>query len=172
MLTRDAPLDRHPRDLNEVVRDTLEFFVVRASRKRVRVRTELASDVRASVDATRVGEALLNVLDNAVDACEPGGEITVTTRAGDEGEGVVRIEVADTGPGIDPRELPKIFDPFYTTKAVGEGSGLGLAIARRVIEQHGGSIRVDSEVGHGTRVVLELPAEGSEEGEEETREGA
>ncbi|RMD82201.1 MAG: GHKL domain-containing protein [Candidatus Dadabacteria bacterium] len=167
VLTRDAPLDRHPQDLSTVVRDTLEFFSVRATRKRVRVVSELSPEVHAAVDANRVSEALLNVLDNAVDACSEGDQVTVSTSQDPGEQGLVRIEVSDTGAGIDPRELPKIFDPFYTTKAVGEGSGLGLAIARRVIEQHGGSVRVESEPGAGTRVILELPTDVSVEEQED-----
>ncbi len=167
VLTRDAPLDRHPQDLSAVVRETLEFFSVRATRKRVRIVSELTSEVWAVVDANRIGEALLNVLDNAVDACSEGDQVKVSTWQDPGEQGIARIEVSDTGAGIDPRELPKIFDPFYTTKAVGEGSGLGLAIARRVIEQHGGSVRVESEPGTGTRITLELPTDTTAEEQED-----
>jgi len=162
VLTRDAPLDRRQTDLSGIVKDTVAFFSSRAARKKVRVTTDLSTPVNASVDVNRVSEALLNVLDNAADASSPGGKIVVRTTVENSNTREQRsacIDVIDDGTGIEPDELAKIFDPFYTTKAVGEGSGLGLAIARRVIEQHGGAVRVESAPGQGTRISLNLPTD-------------
>ena len=90
---------------------------------------------------------LLNLIQNAAEAMEDGG--TVTVRASDfpEGGGIV-LAVQDDGPGIPPEQLKRVFEPFFSTKF--SGTGLGLAIARSLVEQHGGTLQVDSEVGKGT----------------------
>ncbi|SNR49986.1 sensor histidine kinase [Hymenobacter mucosus] len=85
-----------------------------------------------------------NLIDNAIDALPPGGEITLRTRP--DGD-FVRVWVIDNGPGIPPEVLPRIMEPFFTTKPAGEGSGLGLDIALRIVEQHGGRLEVESEPG-------------------------
>jgi signal transduction histidine kinase len=74
-----------------------------------------------------------------------------------EGADHVAVEIADNGKGIPPEIMSKIFDPFFTTKAVGKGTGLGLSISYKIIEQHGGSINVDSTMGKGTRFTIVLP---------------
>lgn len=94
-----------------------------------------------------------NLIDNALDALDGSG--TLRVRAVREGEGVL-VEIADSGPGIPPEVLGKIFDPFFTTKEVGKGTGLGLETARRIVEAHGGSIRVESRPGD-TRFQVRLP---------------
>ncbi len=119
------------------------------------------------LDANQLSEALLNVLDNALDACTKGGAITVRTSVGGQKDPVVHIDIWDTGEGIAAEHLPKVFDPFFTTKAIGKGSGLGLGIARRVMEEHGGRIVLESQVGKGTRVLFLIPLktrEGPREG--------
>jgi signal transduction histidine kinase len=101
-------------------------------------------------------QALFNVLDNAIRAIAPGGRITVRcSRAG----GRQRVEIADDGCGIAPAALPRVFDPFFTTRPVGQGIGLGLTLARDVILAQGGEIRLDSRPGEGTRVAIDLPLE-------------
>jgi signal transduction histidine kinase len=84
-----------------------------------------------------------------------GGELTVTTRRSDGNS--VDVEVRDTGCGIAPENLAKIFNTFYTTKAEKGGTGLGLSVCRGIIEDHGGTMRVESEVGKGTAVIVCLP---------------
>jgi two-component system NtrC family sensor kinase len=105
---------------------------------------------------SQVNQVFLNLINNAAQATEPGkGVIVVTTRREDERH--VAVEVEDNGKGIPPEVLPKIFDPFFTTKDVGKGTGLGLSIAYKIIQQHGGRIRVGSTVGVGTRFSVVLP---------------
>jgi signal transduction histidine kinase len=70
---------------------------------------------------------------------------------------VIRVVLSDTGSGIPPENLAKVFEPFFTTRSSSGGTGLGLAIARRITREHGGSIRLESEPGHGTRAMVELP---------------
>ena len=105
---------------------------------------------------SQINQVFLNLITNAAQAIEAGrGVITITTRRRDEGH--VAVEVQDNGKGIPADVLPKIFDPFFTTKDVGKGTGLGLSIVYKIIDQHGGTIAVDSAVGVGTRFTVVLP---------------
>jgi signal transduction histidine kinase len=98
-------------------------------------------------------QALLNLLINAMDASGEGDAITITTEASGA---LLKISVQDTGRGISPEDVEKIFKPFYTTKT--RGSGLGLAIVDRILKEHGGRIEVDSAPGCGATFTMELPA--------------
>ena len=105
---------------------------------------------------SQINQVFLNLITNAAQALPAAnGEITLSTRA--EAEGVV-VEIADNGKGIPADILPKIFDPFFTTKEAGKGTGLGLSISYKIVEQHGGRIKVDSEVGKGSKFTVWLPA--------------
>jgi len=98
---------------------------------------------------------ILNLLTNALDAIESEGEVRITAL---ESSRSVELCVEDTGCGIPPEHLPKVLDPFFTTKEVGRGTGLGLAICQGIVEQHGGSIEVRSDGrGKGTTVTIRLP---------------
>jgi signal transduction histidine kinase len=97
----------------------------------------------------------MNLVVNAAQAIEGSGEITVTTgRVGDDS---VQVSIADTGKGISPEGLRRLFEPFYTTKPVGEGTGLGLTLSREIVQRHRGQIEVNSELGKGTVFTLTLP---------------
>jgi signal transduction histidine kinase len=102
----------------------------------------------------QVNQVFMNLLLNAAQAIDNRGVITLRTRR--EGAGV-QIEIADTGQGIPPEVLPRIFEPFYTTKPVGKGTGLGLSLAYGIVEKHQGRIEVESEVGRGTAFRIWLP---------------
>ena len=104
--------------------------------------------------ASQINQVLLNLFTNAAQAIKTQGYLLIKTWADTD---QVYISVQDTGSGIAPENLAKIFDPFFTTKPVGQGTGLGLSISYKIIQQHGGSIRVASEVGKGTRFVIALP---------------
>ncbi len=122
---------------------------------------ELAADIDAALpearlDYAQIEQVLLALLSNAVEAMPKGGRITVTGRAIDDRR--LRLEVADTGPGIHPDKLKRVFELFFTTKS--SGTGLGLAVAKKIVERHGGTIAVESEVGKGTRFTIELPVAG------------
>lgn len=103
---------------------------------------------------SRINQVFINLVTNAVQAMDGKGTLTITTRAR---ENWVDIEMCDTGCGIAPENLSKIMDPFFTTKPVGQGTGLGLSIVRRIIDEHGGKIMVDSKVGVGTTITISLP---------------
>jgi two-component system, NtrC family, sensor kinase len=105
---------------------------------------------------SQINQVFLNLINNAAQSIEPAhGVITLTTRC--EGPDHVAVDVEDNGKGIPPDVLPKIFDPFFTTKDVGKGTGLGLSISYKIVQQHGGTIRVDSTVGVGTKFTVVLP---------------
>ena len=115
------------------------------------------SDIPAvTCSPSQINQVFLNLINNAAQSIESGsGVITLSTRR--DGPDHVAVEIQDNGKGIPADVLPKIFDPFFTTKDVGKGTGLGLAIAYKIIEQHGGTIRVDSAVGIGTKFTVVLP---------------
>src|SRR5262249_50402762 len=93
-------------------------------------------------------QVFLNLIMNAIQSCgDRGGAVTVRSR---QEFGDVVVEVEDNGSGISPEHLPRIFDPFFTTKPVGQGTGLGLALSYGIVREHGGAIRVDSELGRGS----------------------
>jgi CheY-like chemotaxis protein/anti-sigma regulatory factor (Ser/Thr protein kinase) len=139
----------------------------------IRHRARLVKNYGAvpGVDANeaRLGQVFLNLVVNAAQALQEGraehNEIRVSTRL--EGERVV-VEVSDTGPGIPPEIIGRIFDAFFTTKAVGVGTGLGLAISQRIVTDMGGELTVESEVGKGTTFRLALPVARNGESEPAT----
>ena len=102
----------------------------------------------------RLNQALLSLLLNACEAIEGEGRIEVATEVDDER---VSISVRDSGVGIPPEDLEKIFEPGFTTKGVGVGTGLGLSICYQVMQDHGGEIRLESELGKGTKATCLLP---------------
>lgn len=111
----------------------------------------------AEVDADQLSEALLNVIDNAIDETPPGGVVQLSAAWVRTPDPHLRIEVTDAGRGIDPDAMGRLFEPFFTTKPIGRGTGMGLAIARRVVHDHGGAIEVLSGQGVGTCVRISLP---------------
>ena len=143
-------------NLSTVVAEVLEFSQPELERKSIRLRSSLDPALPdALADANQVKQALLNVIVNAEQAMEKGGELIVRTRS--EG-GEVAIDVADTGSGIAPEVLSRIFQPYFSTKK--GGTGLGLSTTRRIVEEHGGRITVTSDPGRGTQVTLRFPLAG------------
>lgn len=131
-----------------------------ASAKGVAIETNLAVDgVTARLDCAQTRQALLNLVVNALQAMSQGGTLRVSAAAHD---GTLEVTIGDTGPGIPPDQLDRVFEPYFTTKD--GGTGLGLPLAQRIIEAHGGRIRVDSQVGVGTTVSVRLPLAGPLEG--------
>jgi CheY-like chemotaxis protein len=109
------------------------------------------------VDQHQLQQVLLNLINNAQDAIVPGSKVPrITVRTEQRGE-LVAIVVEDNGSGISKGNLKKVFDPFFTTKPVGKGTGLGLSISYGIIREHGGEISLQSEVGMGTQVLIQLP---------------
>ncbi|MFQ5415689.1 MAG: sensor histidine kinase [Myxococcota bacterium] len=142
-------------DLHEEIDRTLALIEPRL-KNRIEVEKDYGEIPRVRCYAGQLNQVFLNLLVNACDAIEDQGTIRVVTRAIDNG---VRLEFHDDGPGIPEDVQRSIFDPFFTTKPVGRGTGLGLSLSHGIIERHDGRISVDSEVGHGTTFIIELPLE-------------
>jgi two-component system nitrogen regulation sensor histidine kinase NtrY len=142
-----------PTDLHRLIADTLALYEGIFSD--VRIEHRFGGDVPlVRLDSEQVRRVIINLVDNAIEATERRGHIVVETQR-DAANNVVRVFVADDGPGIPPVEREKLFLPYYSTKR--RGSGLGLAIVRRIIAEHGGSIEVGDNVPRGTRFTIELP---------------
>jgi two-component system nitrogen regulation sensor histidine kinase NtrY len=143
-----------PTDLHLLLDDALSLY--RGLFTDVEIRARFAASIpRVSVDPEQLRRVIINLVDNAIEAMNRQGTIDVET-GHDAVHSVVRIIVADNGPGIPPAERDKLFLPYYSTKQ--RGSGLGLAIVRRIVAEHGGSIEVTDNVPRGTRFAVELPA--------------
>jgi two-component system, NtrC family, nitrogen regulation sensor histidine kinase NtrY len=142
-----------PTDLHGLLDDALGLY--RGLFSDIEIRTHFAESLpKVSADAEQIRRVIINIVDNAIEAVERRGAIDVETQH-DAGNNLVRIVVADNGPGIPPGERDKLFLPYYSTKQ--RGSGLGLAIVRRIVAEHGGSIDVSDNIPRGTRFAIELP---------------
>jgi signal transduction histidine kinase len=155
-------LDLRPDDLRAAVESAVEQARPAARRRGVALRLELApAPIRLRHDPQRIGQVVTNLVGNAIKFTEPGGSVSVSVAAAPDG--AARIVVADTGVGIVPAELPRIFDRFFrgsrANEARGSGSGLGLAIVRSIVDMHRGSVEVVSSLGTGTTFTVTLPAD-------------
>ena len=145
-------------DLNQVVEDTLLLMEKDLGNGGITVRRSLTPHLPAiQGDPNALQQVVMNLLTNAGDVLERGGEISLETCIV-SGESRVQLTVRDTGPGISPDVLPRIFDPFYTTKS--DGTGLGLSISYGIVREHKGTIDVESLPGRGTTFVLTFPTSG------------
>lgn len=141
-------------DLNQLVRDVFEMLRPRAERYHVELQFASENAGLAFVDGPQIYRVILNLVLNGIEACErEGGKVTVTTAFAPEG---VHIAVADTGAGIPPEVRPKLFQAFVSSKG-SSGTGLGLACAQKIIQEHGGTISVESEPGHGALFTIFFP---------------
>jgi two-component system NtrC family sensor kinase len=154
-LARPAQIDSGPCDINAVINDVLSLLEHQFRTGRIQVRKEFSS-IAPHVQGIeyKLQQVFLNLLLNARDAMPKGGWLTIVTRV--EGDAAV-VEVADTGSGIPADQLSRIYDPFFTTKAIGKGTGLGLSITYGIVQEHGGTITCESDIGQGTRFTLRLP---------------
>lgn len=150
---RGLELSPEPVELSALVREFIQFQQPRAAHQQVEISPHLASGLPAvQLDPMQIRGVLLNLTMNAMQAMPEGGTLEFQTFR--EGDHVVLV-VIDSGQGIDARHLPRIFDPFFSTKP--DGSGLGLPTVRKVIQAHGGSIRCESEPNRGTRFRIDFP---------------
>lgn len=139
-------------DIGEVVGQTSDLLRHEAEQHRIRIVSEFPQGVQVRGNRDRLCQALLNVGKNAIQAMPDGGTLQVSATVCNR---LVTINVTDSGNGISQDDLPRIFEPFFTTKA--KGTGLGLALCRKVVDEHGGSITVQSIAGQGTTVTITLP---------------
>jgi signal transduction histidine kinase/ActR/RegA family two-component response regulator len=159
-LARQRPPERADMRLNQVVQGAVELLAYELRTEGVEVVLDLAADVpKLWADSHQLHQVVVNLVANAQQAMRHSRgprTIALTTRY-DAGRARVWLDVMDTGPGIPPEALAKIFEPFFTTKPPGEGTGLGLSLCRGIVEEHGGTLAVESELGQGARFVIELP---------------
>ena len=143
-------------DINKTLDDTLQLLEPQLRKSRVEIVKKYAPNLpKISGNAGKLQQVFTNLILNARDAMFEGGTITLSTDL--KNDNSVLIEVSDTGAGIEPENLGKIYDPFFTTKAVGSGTGLGLAVTYGIIQEHSGTIDVTSEIGKGTTFHLVFP---------------
>jgi signal transduction histidine kinase len=152
-------LDLRPEDLRTAVESAVEQATPAARRRKLELTVSLPDGpLRIRHDPPRIGQVLTNLIGNAIKFTPPGGSVAIAVSPHRDG---ARIDVTDTGVGIDARELPRIFDRFYrgsrANEARASGSGLGLAIVRSIVDMHHGSIAVDSSLGSGSRFTVILP---------------
>ena len=150
---RKAPLSFSKVDIDEIIRECFELLEYRLKNIHLALHLNLAEKFFIDVEALR--QIIVNTALNAIQAMPQGGTLTVRTM---RFQNNILITVQDSGTGIDPALMNRIFDPFFTTKEVGEGTGLGLAVTYALIEQMGGTIEVESELGKGTILTISLPA--------------
>ena len=151
--TRPTPPDLKPTDMNQLIEDVFGLFKGVLLEDRVLVQKQMEPDLPGVVaDPAQMKQVLLNLIQNALQAMPGGGTLRVSTL---RSEGAVEVAVADTGTGISSETINQIFDPFFTTKA--SGSGLGLAISRKIVEDHGGDISIESKPNTGATVTIRLP---------------
>ena len=142
-------------DLNECIESALTI-AAHQLRDRVEVVKEFAQLPKINGVASQINQVLLNLITNAAQAMDEGGKLTlVSRRSGDQ----VEIDITDTGSGIPDSVMPKIFDPFFTTKPVGEGTGLGLSIVHKIVQSHGGSIKVRTAPRKGSTFTISFPVD-------------
>ncbi len=151
---RVKDLQTEPSDLTCLVEEMIDFFSPTARQANIEIKCYLPADLpRVPLDREMFKQALLNLLLNAQQAMPGGGELTIQA----VGEGLeIHLSLIDTGKGMSPEVLAKVFRPFFSTKP--GGTGLGLPTVRKIIEAHGGSIEVQSEIDRGTKFTIRLPA--------------
>jgi two-component system NtrC family sensor kinase len=149
--------------LNDILQSTLDLVRLdKRMKTTIDIQVSFDPDLpKTMADEGQMSQVFINIILNALDAMPEGGKLTITSRQihDEAGKDLILIEFIDTGIGISKQELEKIFDPFYTTKEVGQGTGLGLSLSYNIIKRYNGDIRVDSEHGKGTKFTIVLPVE-------------
>ncbi|MBZ0270538.1 HAMP domain-containing protein [bacterium] len=154
--SRTAKKTRDRIDVNEIIERSLILLETRAKSQHVAINREFGADLpHVDANRTQFEQILVNLGTNAFDAMPNGGILILRTLADDSG--AVVVEVSDTGTGIESDVVRHVFDPFFTTKEVGKGTGLGLSLVYEIVQQHGGRIDLDTEIGRGTTFRISLP---------------
>jgi two-component system NtrC family sensor kinase len=162
-LARPAQVDAGPIDVHAVINDVLSLLEHQLRTSRIQVRKDLVSSglIVQGIEF-KLQQVFLNLFLNARDAMPRGGWLTIASSTSPDGRSAI-VEISDTGSGIPADQLSRIYDPFFTTKAIGKGTGLGLSITYGIVQEHDGTITCDSGEGQGTRFILTLPLAGMRE---------
>lgn len=151
---RPISINLRPANLNQIANDVLELLRPQITANMIDVHVSLSEEAApAMIDESSMRGALMNLMLNAIEAMSPGGRLTITSHRAEQ---TLRLDITDTGKGISEEAAKTIFEPFYTTKE--QGLGLGMPYAKKIIEQHGGSISHNSRLGEGTTISVALPA--------------
>jgi len=149
--------------VNDILQSSLDLMRLD---KRMKNTIEISTNLdpalpKTMIDEGQLSQVFINIILNALDAMPEGGRLSVSTTQGrdEQGHEAVFISFSDTGVGIPPENIAKIFDPFYTTKEAGKGTGLGLAVSYNIVKRFKGDIKVESKVGAGTTFTVILPVE-------------
>jgi PAS domain S-box-containing protein len=157
--SRGQAAEKKVEQINSLIEDVLKLRQNRMQKENISVNLDLAEGLPSIYcDAAQIQQAMLNIILNAeyfMYQTHQRGTLVITTRLTGSN---IRLSIADDGPGITPDKLDHVFDPFYTSKQVGEGTGLGLSICHSIVHEHGGSIHVESSPGKGAVFTIELPA--------------
>lgn len=153
----EVPLAEEAVQVSDVLASAVERLRAQAQRQKLRLSLEASGGATVQGDRVRLERAVVNLIHNALKFTPEGGSVQVSAAAADGGGVVVRVE--DTGPGIEPQDLPRVFERFYKgdRSRVGGGTGLGLAVVKHTIEAHGGTVSAESEAGKGSRFTFWLP---------------
>lgn len=153
-----AIFKREMQDINEIINDSLNAYEAKCKNSSIDVNRFLSVVPQIYIDRKQVAVAISNLILNAIDAMPDGGTLSVTTGIESlSGKNYVAVKVIDAGIGISEEKLAMIYEPFFSTKTTKEETGLGLPIARKIVEGHGGLIKVDSVVGKGSAFTLFFP---------------
>ena len=160
--SRQTKLDPEATDINRLIIATIKLIENQALLKGVSLKFQPGENLpRIVLDRSQMESVFLNIILNALDATKAGDVITIASAtevsARDPGHKGVQITIEDNGCGIEPENLDKLFDPFFSTKEVGKGTGLGLSVSLGIVKEHGGGIRVQSTVGVGSKFFIWLP---------------
>ena len=154
--SRTSGADFAPLDLNRVLEDTLQLLEIQLHKSDVTVERRYAEQLpEAFGNASKLQQVFMNLIMNARDAMPQGGRLEIETESADH---MLTARIRDTGIGIAAENITKIYDPFFTTKSVGQGTGLGLAVSYGIVQEHGGRIVVESTPGHGTTFAIKIPS--------------
>ncbi len=149
-------------NINSVMQECLTFIENQASFQNIEFVNHFEPELpMILVDPSQMQQVFLNMIINAAEAMEEGGELTLQTKLDTTGD-FISIEISDTGHGIPEEDFDRLFDPFFTTKEVGHGTGLGLAISYGIVKEHKGTINVESTLGKGTTFIIRLPIRSEE----------
>jgi signal transduction histidine kinase len=153
---RQRPVQMYPEDVSIPLRESVALVQGVADVSAIDICEEYPSGpLLVNMDHKEIKQVFINIINNSLQAMQHGGELRIGLRAA--GEGTIVVQISDTGTGIDPEHIPRIFEPFFSTKDNGDGRGLGLSISYRIIQNHGGRIEVESVAGRGTTLRVHLP---------------
>ena len=158
--SRKKHLIKTPTDANKLIGHALDLLIHSLKQKNISISRSFEANERINVDSKQITQVLLNLINNAIDAFDSGGRITLSTRVVESENGMryVQILIKDNGSGIAPDIVQQIFEPFFSTKG-SKGTGLGLSICKGIMDNHGGEIDLKSRLGQGTTFTLSLPVE-------------